>query len=375
MSLNAQSRNVPSNNVILRHDRTTTLNEPAWRYALSPDAKSIAVIGLRSGKIYVVDISSGRQIEVNTPDLRAKTLLCWSRDGTHLAAANTGTLIIASVEQAITLQQIDNSQLGGFGRAALYSNDGSTLYVQNSNITSKALVLAVDLSSSNIEQFIETPVHDARAVLTLPGRFQSLGNGDFFSCAIGRWDGRLGPAGRRDFDFKSFVIPLSRGIRGPTPADLIVDFAHGIDGSGVVRALDFKCLYSEAVEATVVFRPSGTKLTTVPVDITKDKAFETYDADGRRASTFGGYGVLEGNSISDFDLHPTRPWAVTTAPRVRGANGREVGMITVWDIRTGDTLQRLEAPVDIADPTISRDGSLLAVNAENGIRILRFVDN
>jgi hypothetical protein len=134
-----------------------------------------------------------------------------------------------------------------------------------------------------------------------------------------------------------------------------------------------KVAYSEPADLTVVFRQSGTKLQNVPIDVSKDKAFETYDAAGRRVSTFGGYGAIEGNYINGFDVHPTQPWAVTTASQVTLPDGRAAGMVTIWDLPTGRPLQRLETATQIGNPMISVDGELLMANAGNGINIFRVV--
>jgi WD40 repeat protein len=355
---------------LLRADKSIRLNEQAWLYALSPDAASVAFIGLPSGKVYVVDISSGEQREITAPELLVKTLLCWSRDGKHLAVANGSTLVVASVDRMAAVQQVEHS-IAGFGRIGMFSGDNSKFYTQNEDIGSTRLLFEVDLASGAMDVFMESPVRDARAITQLPGHFQLLRNGDFFSCAIGRWDGRLAPVGYRVFDFKCFVLPLN-GAAGPRPGDIIVDLAHGIDGSGVVRMLDFSCLYSQAMGLTIVFRPQGGILPTYPVDLSKDKSFEVYDAEGRRVASFGGYGAMEGNSISDFDIHPKEAWAVTTATNVATAYGRAAGMITIWDVRTGAPLQRLPVDVGVYDPVISRDGSMLTVSSTRGIEIFKF---
>jgi hypothetical protein len=365
----AQNLGGSSRRTLPRYDTTIKTNEVPWQYSLSWDAKSIATVGYNSGNVYLIDILTHAQTMLDTPQLPAKNFLCWSRDCKRLATGNIGTMIVVEIDQARTIRQIASPG----NRAAAFSNDNSKVYVQNSDVrSSDTLIYEVDLNTGSARTLVEIPIKNAGAYLTLPGRFQSIGSADFFSCAIGRWNGRLGPRGRREFDFKSYVISLNGATQGPKTADLVVDFVRGIDGSGIVRALEFWCLYSRPLDSTIVFRPSGTKLTTVPVDVTKDKSFEVYDIDGHRMSTFGGYGSLEGNFIYGFDVHPTQPWAVTTTTRFTKADGRTVGLVTVWDLSTGEPLQRIETGMDVTDPIISSDGSLMTASSADGIEIFRF---
>jgi hypothetical protein len=88
------------NRNLLRHEKTIPLQDTAWRYALSPDARSIALLGYPSGKVFIVEIATGRATEVEIPDIRIKNLICWSRDGKRLAIAAGGVLIVASVAPA-----------------------------------------------------------------------------------------------------------------------------------------------------------------------------------------------------------------------------------------------------------------------------------
>jgi WD40 repeat protein len=373
MLARAQTTNGTAGRSILRHEKSIRLIDGPWLYSLSPDARSIAMIGYQSGKIYVVDIASGQATEIAVPDIRVKNLITWSNDSKRLAIATLNTLVIASVEQGKTIQRMEHPPRVGFGETVLFSREDAKLYFQNSNVQSKDLILEVDLATETIKPLLAIPNPDAPVHFVKRGQFQHLRTGDLFSTAIGYSDGTKDKSGGLTFDYQCFVLPLTPNQTARVPIHFIADTVHGIDDSGVMRQFFEKSLYSEPADLTVVFRESGTKLQNVPIDVSKDKAFETYDASGRRLSTFGGYGVLEGNNISDFDVHPTQPWAVTTAAQVILSDGRTVGMVTVWDLASGTPLQRLETATQIGNPVVSRDGELLMANANDGINIFRFI--
>jgi WD40 repeat protein len=373
MLARAQTVNGTAGRSILRHEKSIRLIDGPWLYALSPDARSIALIGYQSGKIYIVDITSGRATEIAVPDIRVKNLISWSNDSKMLAIATLGTLVIASVEKREAIQQIGHPPRTGFGETALFSPDNTKLYFQNGNHQSRDLILELDLASETIKPFMAAPNQDAPVLSLKRGQFQHLQKGDVFSTAIGYSDGTKDKSGGLTFDYQCFVLPLTPTQTTRAPIHFIADTVHGIDGSGVMRQFFEKSLYSEPTDLTVVFRESGTKLQNVPIDVSRDKAFETYDASGGRVSTFGGYGVMEGNNISDFDVHPTQPWAVTTAAQSILSDGRTVGMVTVWDLKTGEPLQRLETALQIRKPMISRDGKSLSAVANDGLNIFNIL--
>jgi WD40 repeat protein len=375
MLARAQTANGGLGSSILRHEKSFRTADEIWIYALSPDARSIATVGFQLRKVHVIDITSEHPTEIEIPDLRLMTIVAWTQDGTKLAIANISSVVIVSIEQGRVIQQIDNIRgVGiGFGDAALFSRDGTKLYLQNGNSQSKYQVIEIDLASGTIRPFSEVPGADAPVLSIKRGRLQHLRKGDVFSTAIGYSDGTKDKSGGLTFDYQCFVLPLTPKQTARAPIHFIADTVHGIDGSGVMRQFFEKSLYSEPADLTVVFRESGTKLQNVPIDVSKDKAFETYDAAGRRISTFGGYGALEGNYINGFDVHPAKPWAVTTASRVTLPDGRAVGMVTIWDLATGTPLQRLETATQIGNPVVSQDGTLLMANADDGINIFRFV--
>jgi hypothetical protein len=358
---------------VLKYQQTLSVPETVWRYALSFDAKSIAMVGSNTANVYVINLSTEAVVEIAAPDIRPKNLIVWSRDSQKLATSDGFTLIIASVEEARTIQQVNRIvSFGGFGEAAVFSRDGSKIYVQSTKTGWGYLLVSVDMASGEISPFMPTPVPDAQAVMINGGLFQCFDDGDVFDCIVGRWDGRKGKYGNREFDFWAYVIPLDQS-KGPTPISFNFDFVRGIDGSGIMRQFVDKCLFSKPTGLTVAFRPSGTPLANVPVDVSKDKAFEAYDRNAHRVSTFGGYGVLEQNNINDFDLHPTRPLAITTAIHVSLDNGREAGMLTVWNLNDGQPLQRITTSVGVGKPRISMDGRLLSTTGARGIDIYRFV--
>jgi hypothetical protein len=244
--------------------------------------------------------------------------------------------------------------------------------VQNGNLQSEHLLLEVDLSDGAISSFTSTPNPRAGIISIQPGQFQQSKNGDLFSTAVGFSDGTKGKWGNLTFDRYCYVLPLTQEQSPVAPIHLIMDIDRGIDGSGIMRQIFKKSLFSDPAKLTVVFRESGAKLPDVPIDVTEDKAFETYDVQARRVSTFGGYGSPEENYISDFDVHPTEPWVVTTATTVNQPDGRTVGMITIWNIFTGEPLQRLETAIQIRSPIISSDGKRVTAFANDGLNVFRF---
>jgi len=218
-------------------------------------------------------------------------------------------------------------------------------------------------------EIAEARVGDVTA-LAAAGRFQRTGDNLYFGAVVSPPIGARGSGvnptqthslwANAKFQCHFFSVL-------PKPGDLYqFDLPNtserGVDNSGIDRMPPVSCLISPQSGLAVVFSGWAGIIRSMTIDESKDKSFLVYDAgSGLRVAGFGGYGTPETNWITHYDVHPGRSWAITIARKAQGSSGQMVGLITIWDLRTGSALQRVEIPDGPLEVKLSQDGRGLAV--------------
>ena len=377
-SIWAEDRHMPSQE-ILTLEKKLELDMGAVSIEWSPDGRFFAFVGMPRGGVNIVEVATGAVRHVEIPESEQFTgirSLAWSPDGSQLAAVNGRVLIIASARTLGILRRLDAEPKFYMAGPMAFAEDGKSIFALcvSGNGT---LIARIDIDTLNTIAVIpEVRVGDATAH-AVTGRFQrqggDLGFGTVVGFSIGKkelrsQDAKHEPTGiiLNDIQNRCYFLSLNPEVSERHFIDLPDTGEAGVDGSGVHRYRD-NCLLSPMHDLAVVFSGGTEKLPWMKIDASRDKSFEVYDTRSRlRVGGFGGFGSPETSWITDYDIHPVEPWVFTIARRAKGSFGRTVGLVTVWDIRTGSELHRVEVSEGPIGVRLSPDGRRLLVNVSGG---------
>jgi len=364
---------------IIALEKKLQLDVGAVEIEWSPDGRFFAFIGMPTGGVNIVEVATGAVRHVEIPEseqFRGIRSLAWSTDGSQLAAVNARVLIIASTRTLLISQRVDAEPKYYMAGPMAFANDGKSIFVQcvPGNGT---LIARVDLDPLKTTPVIpELRVGDVSAQ-AVTGQFQRRQDDLDFATIVGvltdkkelrSADAKHEPTGifLNDIQHRCYFLSLVPEVSEQFFIDLPDTSEAGVDGSGVQRYPD-TCVLAPTHRLAVMFSRGYSILPWIKIDESKDSAFQVYDAQSRRrVAAFGGFGSPETRWITSYAIHPTKPWVFTIARRAKGSVGRTVGLVTVWDIRTGLALQRVEVPEGPIEVRLSPDGERLLVNVSGG---------
>ncbi|MFG1250524.1 WD40 repeat domain-containing protein [Xanthobacter flavus] len=361
---------------VVRHQKTLNTKESVWDYAQSSDGNYIAFISYPSAKIATIELATGRIAEIDSINLKNINSIFWHERVQRFAVSNNTSICIINIkDKYINVDRFDveNAHIGS---PVSFYGDKDDILFRNFDIRSKYLVMKVSINDHKSISILSTPDQfDKNRIFIKNASFQNTERGVIFNYFVSDLDSINPDIGKAIQEGKTVpdVYAVSSFADGGNfalhPLRLDLDISHGIDGSGVIRQYPSKMAQSRSTGLWVIFRESGTVVKNIEHDFTKDKSFEVYRPDGMRVAAFGGYGTVEGNQINGFDLHPTQPWAVTSASLVSPPSGPRAGMLTIWDIGTGMPIQRISAPKGLKNPIFSKAGTLITAACDDGFAI------
>ena len=361
MRTSGPSRPVSSD--VLRFDKRIRVMQGIWRYALSDDGRYVAYAEAPTMKIFVVDIEAGTTTEMQAPQLNAKSAIAWHPDGEHFAVLAARQCLIISAKEGRCVREIANPEPARFGEAALFSRDGSKLFVERSAGNQDTVVIELDLATLQAGGFSMpdkgAEVQHARA-----------GSGCFRRCQDDRYStvtaystGAKSPLGLNIFHDFGLCLNLSEGSSKPTTFRLDPDAADD-DSSG--HNFDFKSqfLYSQPTDSYVFYRPPYN----MAIDTATYVPLHTFKADGTQLLSFADFDVLRQRCRKGIEVHPRHPWVITT---ISVPEPDPSGEIIIWDFRTGEIVQRLTSGLAASRPIISADGRTMVVTDPH-VAVFRF---
>jgi len=369
---------------IVTLDKTLNLNVIAYPIELSADGRFVAFVKSPLGEVGIADVETGeiRYVQISQSNhFTGISSLAWSRDGLKLAVVNARNLLVASTSDLKTIFRLNADSNYYMAGPMAFANDGNSIFVQC--VAKKGtLVARVDLASSTVTPVIAEPRVGDVAAYAASGRFQRVGDGLIFETVpiyafgnkeVKSFDRKHEPTGiiLGDGRYRSYFFSVLPEVKELFLIELADTSERGIDDSGVARTPS-NCALSPANDLAVVFYSAASKLPWMDIDESKDKSFEVYDIRSKhRVAAFGGYGAPETNWITSYVIHPVKTWAMTIARKATSADGWIVGMVTVWDLKTGAALQRVEIPEGPLKAMLTEDGKRLVVSM-SGSHLLIF---
>jgi hypothetical protein len=360
---------------IVTLEKTVRLKVLAYPIELSADGRFVAFVRPPLGDVGIADVETGEIRYLRIPAVEHFTgisSLAWSCDGLKLAVLNARNLLVASTSDLQVLFHLNADPNYYMAGPAAFANDGNSIFVQC--VAKKGtLVARIDLASSTVTPVIAEPRVGDVTAYAASGRFRRIGDVLTFGAvavyASGTKEGKSfdrkhAPTGiiLGDARYRCYFFTAAPEEKELFFIDLPDISERGIDGSGIAR-VPRDCALSPLNDFAVVFYTSASKLPWMDINESKDKAFEIYEIRSKqRIAAFGGYGVPETNWITSYVIHSNKPWTITIARKAINSLGQIVGMVTVWDLRTGVALQRVEIPDGPLKPMLSEDGQRLVVS-------------
>lgn len=363
-------------------EKSILLDEGGYTVEWSPDGRSIAYVGTPSGQVGIVDVETNaiRKSKIpKEPHFGGIESLAWSRDGRQLASTNGRRLIVFSTQTMEIIEQIwDTAPFCYLKGPLAFSEDGGSLYAQcDMSGPERVILLArIDLATLNMVPMITQWEEDSKPVkASWHGRFVRNGKQLVFSTPmysiLDRRPGRSFEAERKPipgfYDTierqRCYAFPIEPDRGEPVFVDWLDTAEIGVDGSGIKRDPQ-SCSLWRPENLMVVFAPGYAKLPWMTIDPSKDRVFTVYDlASKQRIAAFAGFGRPDVGWGLSYALHPVKPWLATVTKRTPTNFGGSIGLVTIWDFRSGELLQKVESPNGSFEVSLTEDGKRLAIKA------------
>jgi len=376
----------------LNADPKTGYGAFAWR----PDSKAIAYVKWLSGRIGLLDVTTGHDFEIPDVQMNGVKLLAWSADGGMLALNSHTQLKIVRMSDYQVISTFDffadNSQGSPRINQMAFAEDGRTLIFQNTNdggkLINKApphfvpvILYSYDIESRHLTPLVQSPFGERRT-LSWPNsaEFQRFDGKLYYTAMIQRSDELLksGPRIVNHIDYENTATPSTcfvyqiddaggitsvRSMDFPEPGREVLDQSRDI----------FSCQYSPLANMLIVNRQEPYHFDAdPPIEISKLGRFnEIFDlGNSNRVATIGQTSGLETNRFGLCSPHPTRKWCLTNSwsnptkvvpPGASLAPG-DKQFIRLWDMARGLEIARLELSQTRpkTEPLLSPDGLSIA---------------
>ena len=346
--------------------QTLTGTSSVKSISFSPDGSMLATGGW-DGTVLLWDVNAGKTLQELTVHTYDIVSVSFSPDGNTLAAGTgsfvgSGTVLLWDTNTGETLHE-----LTGYHslRNVSFSPDGNTLaYLRGGNE-----VQLWDVNTGKLRTFTVS-----RSIYSVA--FSPDGN----TLAIGGnwitylWNANTGAPMHTFRDISCRIESVAISPDGNTLA--------GGGSDSIVRLWDIKTGTERQIptgqvgDARVVFSPDGNTLATVP-DI--GGAVRLWDVNtGKPLRQF----TADRSSIYSMAFSPDGNTLVTGSGNYIGgyyidgyATGKWVGIVTLWEVNTGETLQTLTADTpEFSSISFSPDGSTIATGNRDGTVLLRNIN-
>ncbi|MFG1394832.1 WD40 repeat domain-containing protein [Xanthobacter agilis] len=331
--------------------------------SLSPDGRMIALVFDSHKEIYVINLESGDAYNTGIVGRGVNSTLSWSMGGDALCYASGQHVSIYDIKELNIINEF-------YIKNNIRIKYSSQISADLKNIYFSPLISSADYifgSMSLREDKIDIIAYkNPKDIESCGGCFYF--SGDFTGFSTISWRTSRAEGRHEKILYANFVDFSKEGVRR-FDLELKVDMVNGVNNSGIMRQIPDNCMHSIPHNLYVVFFGSGVILDSRKVDYSLDSSIFVYDDEKKLISKFGGYGAIEGNHINGFYVHPQKPVVVTTASASTNQGLFSGGLVTLWDLRTGEALQRLDVARNVWLPMFSKSGLVLTTITGNTLNV------
>jgi WD40 repeat protein len=364
----------------------------------SPDSRRIAFVKWSLGTVGIVDVETGKVIDVPNAHLKGLRAFAWSIDSSLLALSSGSELKVVRLSDSKIVSEASlvtdkYSWRFSFGAEMTFSPDSRRVIFQvpsagywppGTPASSRVILASYDLATKSVEPLLRSPLEErGGGVLVGSDQLQWHKQHLYFTAAISRSDeivARSRLIGNTDYGRSSiprtcFVFDLGdgSGVLNTRSMDFPAPGRDNPDGSSNIA----NCRYSTSTDHFVALSNKPLK---IGDEATPDEAraasvksqggtFQALElATGAARPKFPNGELPEQGIVSaDYVLHPLLPWLISISQPV----GWDGEMLWLWDFAEAKSLARIKLDQSFFVPAFAPDGSRIAFKVSNAIAIYR----